>query len=234
MSCHGPYQLEMEQVGVGAQAAAMGHGLGTASPSTVPAGGWLLCTSAALPAYACVPLYVCVPLCTRVPACAHVCVCICVHATASVHHVCCVPLCIPVHACAHVHLPRARMCPQLSPPAALVVSPPRPGVGLGTGDGSQWRQQLPADSFQMWLLEAQLRTASSPRAPWLFGLWLPELLEQTKQPPARLLHCSWAVYGALLAAVQLRSGSSPRLSLLRCVRILGLFLTKPLVPAGMG
>lgn len=59
---------------------------GTAFPSTVPAGHWLLCASAALPACLCVPLCIrarrCasvrmqVPLCTRASVSLHPCTCL--------------------------------------------------------------------------------------------------------------------------------------------------------------
>lgn len=134
-----------------------GHSLGTGSPSTMPAGGWLLCTSTALPACLCV----CVPLCTRV----HLCTCVCACASVRTQlllciRVCRVALCIHVHACAHVHLPCASVWPlrQCLLPGLVW------GSALGTALQRQ-RRQLPPDPFQMWLLEAQLCAASSPRAP---------------------------------------------------------------------
>lgn len=82
-----------------------GHSPGTAALSTMPAGGWLLCTGAALPG--CIH----VPLCAGVHPCACVYACICVHASAPRIRVRCVPLCICVHACACVYRVPTCICP---------------------------------------------------------------------------------------------------------------------------
>lgn len=152
--CHGLYQLQMEWVGDGAQAATAG----TASLSTMPAGSWLRCSSTALPARLCVPL--CSPL-RRVP---------------------------------------LRPCPiqpsaRAVSPAAPPVPPPQPGMcwmlGTADGGGGGGSSRLISSRCGCWEPSSAPPPCRGPRV----GRWLLERLEQTKQPPARLLHCSWAVYG---------------------------------------
>lgn len=205
--CVGPNQPETEQFGVSVQPPwVLPLSL---LPSVPPAG----CSALVL---LCQPA--CVPLCMRV----HVCACVpqvhaCPSAPTCIMHPCtslctvctvcmlcpCASLCIPVHLCALCACP-APVHPCAPHACGRLRRPHRQRLLLGLAWGSALGTALGGSRRLIPSRCGCREPGSAPpphRGPRRFGPVPGGAAGAHKAAPARLLHCSWAVYGVLLAAL---------------------------------
>lgn len=190
--CVGPNQPETEQFGVSVQPLwVLPLSL---LPSVPPAG----CSALVL---LCQPA--CVALCTRVHVCACVQPCACVSISSHMHHA---PLHIPVHRVHCVHA--LSLCIPVHPCAPHACGrlrrPHRQRLLLGLAWGSALGTALGGSRRLIPSRCGCREPGSAPpphRGPRRFGPVPGGAAGAHKAAPARLLHCSWAVYGVLLAAL---------------------------------